>query len=172
MLIFDIFFNILCNIFGNQLIMKRLIAFISIVLLSFLVLLSYKNNKIFDCNYEKFVVVTKNENLLKDCEKIVNGDNVYFIVEKEQKDKVENLNFSDTLGVVFYFNKNIKFNNFNRRFNYSLSGGKSIEGRQVFYGYDKNYSDFRLIENKKVNVQLVRTENEWILGYPLILTGF
>ncbi len=152
--------------------MKRLIAFIFIVILSFLVLLTSKNNKIFDYDYEKVIIVTKNENLLKDCEKIVNGDNFYFIVEKEKKDRVENLYFSNTLGVVFYYNKNLTFNSFNKRFNYSLFGGKSIEDREVFYGYDKNYSDYRILENKKVNVQLVRTENEWILGYPLIITGF
>ncbi len=152
--------------------MKRLIAFIFIILFSFMLLIIKDNNEIFDCNCEKMVIVSNNENLLEDCQKIFNSDDVYFIVEKEEKEKIDNLDFSYVKGVVLYFNKNVNLNYFNKRFNYTLFGGKSIEDRQVYYGYDKNYCDYRIIENKRVNVQLVKTENEWIVGYPLIITGF
>lgn len=152
--------------------MKRLIAFVFIIISSFLLLATKNNNKVFEYDYEKAVVVTKNENLLEDCEKTINGENVYFLVKKEQKEKIENLDFSSVIGLVFYFDKEIKYDYFNKRFDYTLFGGKIIEGRQVFYGYDKNYCDYRIIENKKVNVQLAKTEDEWIIGYPLIITGF
>ena len=152
--------------------MKRLIAFILIIIASFLLLLTKNNNKVFDYDYEKVIIVTKNEKLLDDCEKMVNGNNIYFLVRRDQGDKIKNLDFSYVSGIVLYLNKDIKFDYFNRHFNFTLFGGKTIENRQVFYGYDKNYGDYRIIKNKKVNVQLAKTENEWILGYPLIITGF
>ena len=131
--------------------MKRLIAFVFIIITSFLLLLTKNNDKVFDCDFNKAIVVTKSENLLEDCEKMINGDNFYFLISKEQKQKIENLDFSSVIGIVLYFNKDIKFDYFKEHFGYTLFGGKTIEGRQMFYGYDKKYCDYRIIDNKKVN---------------------
>ena len=42
----------------------------------------------------------------------------------------------------------------------------------IYYGYTSKYSDFRLINGKKINIQIAFTEYGVMLGLPLILTGF
>ena len=34
------------------------------------------------------------------------------------------------------------------------------------------YKEFEFIDGKKINVQLAKTDDNWVLGFPMILTGF
>lgn len=43
---------------------------------------------------------------------------------------------------------------------------------KILYGYKNDFSDFRFIDGKKINVQIAWAENETIVGFPLIMTGF
>ena len=49
---------------------------------------------------------------------------------------------------------------------------QDVEGMQVFYGYTNLYDDFRYVAGKKINVQIAQQQNQVIVGFPLILTGF
>ena len=56
-------------------------------------------------------------------------------------------------------------------FDYIYQGG-SAQDYLIYYGYYSNFKDYRYVDGKKINFQLAKTGEGWILGLPLIETGF
>lgn len=47
-----------------------------------------------------------------------------------------------------------------------------IEDRLIIEGYTKELNDYKVINNQKINIQMSITENEILIGYPLIYNSF
>ncbi len=102
--------------------------------------------------------------------KIVKNGNVnYYTFQNDacEFDKIKNYE-----GAVFYFSKETSFNFFEDICSCTFTRASKIENMNVYYGFCTDFSKFVLHENKKVNVQLAEREEGWVLGFPLILTGF
>ena len=150
--------------------MKRMIAFIFVIFVLFGVIL-VKDNLPSSFDYTKVVVVSKNDDLCS-AEKIQNGEVYYYFLGKDAKDILDNISGKDIEGIVYYLSNEYDIGFLNKKFDYTLSSPSYVEGREVYYGYDKDYYDFRFIDGKKINVQIANDGNGWIIGYPMILTGF
>ncbi len=152
--------------------MKRMVAFIFIILAFFGVGL-FKNDSLDINDYERVVIVSKLDDLTNKGSKVQNGEDYYYYLNYQEGESVrKNLSSYQISGIIFYLSKEYSFNSFNKKFDYTLSAKSIVEDNDVYYGYDKDYSDFRLVGGKKINLQLVKSDNNWILGYPMILTGF
>ncbi len=147
--------------------MKRMIAFfiVSILLVGAGV---YKQNvgSLFD-GYTKLVVVSKEalagQNYLK-------NDNLYYYT-LEGNQKARELFNQNYLAYNFYFPSDYKIENITNNLDFFYQGGSS-SGYTIYYGYFMGYSNFNYIGNKKINIQIVNTGSEVIVGLPLIVTGY
>ena len=148
--------------------MKKMIAFIFVIFL-FLGIAVAKINFPQKFDYERLIIVSEKK---LDYASIKNGNDYYYFFDKKDK-TIFNKNFdiTDIKGLTFYISSKYDLNYFSNHFNY-LTSKSEVDKKQVYYGYDKNYYDFRLIDGKKINFQLVKDEEGWILGYPAILTSF
>ncbi len=152
--------------------MKRMIAFIFIVVMM-LGIAYFKDAMPKAESFERAVIVSDFGDLDIQGEILKNGKDFYYYVDYAQCKIALNRNGNDKIkGIVYYYNKNLDLNYFTRKFNYSISDKTTIEDRDVYYGYDEDYYDFRFISGKKINFQLAYDGNNWILGYPMIITGF
>ncbi len=151
--------------------MKRMVAFILIIFSLFCIVI-FKDNLVISNDYEKMVIISSNDRLNLHCKILQNGDDFYYFIDNNKNNIQKLLNDNDIKGIVLYFSKDFNLNYFNNKLDYTLSKESIVGGRKVYYGYDKDYSDYRFVDNKKINVQLVYDGNQWIMGYPMILTGF
>ncbi|MBO5394762.1 MAG: hypothetical protein J6A28_02530 [Clostridia bacterium] len=152
--------------------MKRMIAFFMCALAMFLLKGGQVNNlSVFD-RVEKVVLVLseKNENFT---DALQNGNDFYYTF-----DKMEAMNILPSLdemkclkGVNLYFSKELSLSYFQERLDF-LGERKECVEMDVYYGFYRHYKKFELVDGKKVNVQLVFTGEQWIMGLPIILTGF
>ena len=150
--------------------MKKMIAFL--FLSAFLAGL---NNFVIEdiSKFDKFskALIVSEEDVELQCEKVQNGQDFYYIFENEKDIVQMTEKFEDVKGINLYFDKNISLTYFSNQINY-FSKGQDVEDMEVYYGYYPGYKDFRFVDGKKINVQLVKTADCWIMGFPLILTGF
>ncbi len=93
--------------------------------------------------------------------------NYYTFQNNKEFDKINNYE-----GVVFYFSKETKLDFFEDICSFAFTQPSKVEDMNVYYGFCPDFSKFVLHENKKVNFQLAEREGDWVLGFPLILTGF
>lgn len=150
--------------------MKKMIAFIFIIILLFGIALA-KINYPKPLNYEKVVVVTEKKYDLE-CEIIKSGNDYYYMLGNKADKILKNIDISQIKGIVFYLPGEYKLQDLKKHFNYMVFDSKSVQNKKVYYGYDDSYYNFKIIDGKKINFQLVEDQNQWILGYPMILTGF
>ncbi len=123
--------------------------------------------------YDRAVIISKYAGLGLEGEVVESGNDFYYFVNKNVcESAMKNLSSEKISGVVFYYNNKYNLNYFAKKFDYNLTKKTIVENREVYYGYDKNYYDFRIIDGKKVNFQLAFDGNNWILGYPMIILGF
>ena len=73
---------------------------------------------------------------------------------------------------VILFFQNLKPDDLMKSLNMLVLKEEYINDCKIIYGYTSKYNNFRLIENKRVNVQIACKNNEIIAGFPLILSGF
>lgn len=104
---------------------------------------------------------------------VQNGEQYYYDFDSSDEDKkrLEGIDKNDIEGYVFYYQTDKKLTYFSTHFDY-IYQGKAVENYDVYYGYYSGYNDFRYVTGKKVNFQLVKTDSSWILGFPLIVTGY
>ena len=100
---------------------------------------------------------------------VQNGDE--YIVEVYSDIESFYQKYSDKIkGFNLYFSENAE------QIIQTLSGqiyrSQDVEGMKIYYGYTNLYNDFRYVSGKKINVQIAEQENQVIVGFPLILTGF
>lgn len=121
--------------------------------------------------YEKVCVVSK-EDFCKSS-KVKNGNlNYYTYLQNEKGSLKKCLEDFDSEGIVFYFplEKGDKY--FKQKLNYTFTDAKIISGRKVYSGFLRGFDKFVMIDAKKINVQIAKTDEFWVVGLPLILTGF
>ena len=104
-----------------------------------------------------------------DC--IKNGDQ-YILTIYSDFENFYKTNKNNIKGFNLYFDKNFNINDFCKQIHASTFKGKSIDENQILYGYTNEYNDFRYVDGKKINMQIVINENEIVVGFPLILSGF
>lgn len=115
------------------------------------------------------MVVVSSEKLSDDY--VQNGEEYYSVFKQsEGLSIIENWENVVAKGVNLYFvDKNFEY--FAKRVENIQKIG-DIEGQPCWQGYYSGFKDFRYINKKKINFQLVQTNEGWIMGFPYILTGF
>lgn len=151
--------------------MKRLIAFIFVVVL--IIFVGYYNDSeesMFDLCDGILIITSKP---VENKKFYSSGGDFYSTFDVEESQSIlKNLNRINGLkGVNLYFDGKIPFSYFSDKITY-LKQTKDVGEYKVFEGYTTFFDKFNWIDNKKINVQLVQTQDQWILGVPLILTGF
>lgn len=150
--------------------MKKMIGFFLIIaLLIGASLLNGFNHEIIS-SYNKLVIVSSNYVEEYKDNAIESGGKYYYFFDAENEFDYEK--FGNIEGLNFYFDKNTPFSFFENNVDFIYKSEGEINGYDIYYGYTVKYKDFLNINNKKVNFQLVITQDEWIMGFPLILTGF
>ncbi len=149
-----------------------MIAFIFVVFM-FLGVAYFKDSLPKAEDYERAVIISKFDNL-EICDEIIQSgsDFYYYLNFKECQSALKSLGSEKISGIVYYYDNSFDLNYFKRKFGYNMTDKTMVEDCQVYYGYDKDYCDFRVIDGKKMNFQLVYDGNCWILGYPMIIIGF
>lgn len=152
--------------------MKRMIAFLFCTIILFLIIFAKSDNFEFINEYDKLIVISKNLNISQDYQ--LNGDQYYYSFTKDEGNEFleKEANNYEIDGYVFYFNNLFNINKFSKYVDFLLDKNTQIEGYEIYYGYYSGSEDFRYINNKKINFQLAHHNDEWILGFPAILTGF
>ncbi len=149
--------------------MKKMIGFFLIILLLFVASYFEDNKNVFQ-DYNKIAIVSsiyyeKYQNNL-----VESGNNFYYFFNADQEYDLND--FEKIKGINYYFDKNIPFSYFEKKVDFIYKGEGKVDNYQIYYGYYGKYDDYRYVFNKKVNFELVKTDNEWIMGFPLILTGY
>ena len=98
-------------------------------------------------------------------------ENTYVSFENKN-DLCQFLKTEEAEGVVLYFDKSFTINYFLQKLHYNVTSSSTVEKMKVFYGYTNDYDKFVIHDNKKVNVQIAKREEGWVVGFPMILSGF
>ena len=123
--------------------------------------------------FDRLVVITSQAYTDLSNDYISNGNLYYYKLSKEEgKEFLKEKKKYKIEGISFYFDKKYDLNYFKTLFDNNLSKETQLENLKVYYGFYKNFEDYKMIDGKKINVQLAKTEDEWVVGFPLILTGF
>jgi len=150
--------------------MKRIVVFFVIGLLALGILVGTGANKYNFEGLEKVCFVTdlthsENENA------VISGNDVYITVgvseAKETMGKLDNIK-----GYVLYFNNDCDKDKLLNIFLDYSSDEYLVGNTRIINGYSSKYSDFRLVDGKKYNVQVAFSEENVLVGFPMILTGF
>lgn len=150
--------------------MKKMVGFFLIIalLIGATIFNDFNHNII--SSYNKMAIVSSSYVELYKDNVIESGGKFYYffnddsVVDIEKFNKIEGLNF--------YYDKNTPLSFFEKNVDFIYKSNKKINDYEIYYGYTVKYNDFVNVDNKKVNFQLVNTQEEWIIGFPLILTGF
>lgn len=158
---------------GNICFMKKLIAFV--LILACLVPTAFfkmETNPIFEMQgVEKVCFVAEREYLEDEVESVRCGD-LYFnycSLETAKKNFVEFKKYIK--GFQFYF-KDVALDSILSTLKCEVVTTVEVEGREVLCGYTPYYENNIFVDEKKVNMQVACLENEIVLGFPLILTGY
>lgn len=81
------------------------------------------------------------------------------------------INEIDYDAIQLYLNTE-SFENLKKTLKYQNVKMEKIDNLCIFYGYTPFYQDCVYIDNKKVNVQFVLNDNNLVVGFPMILTGY
>ena len=165
--------------------MKKMIAFFKLFVVFLLVLLfiigfvlgikghEFDNKKVFSKfnDYEKVTIISK-ENFLGQMG-IENGEFKYYTYSKfQESETISVLDKGKVEGIVFHFSQDKDFQYFQKAINFNLTSPEDISNIEVCYGYTSLFDRFILIKGKKANVQIAKNDCGWLVGLPMILTGF
>lgn len=152
--------------------MKKVIAFLLCAAFVFFVKdFSGNNLSKFD-NATKLIVVC--DDMLEEYENsFQSGSDFYYTFEgDEMKGVLEKLDDIEGLkGLNLYFPPETKLAYFQGKLDY-LSDKSLLDETEIYYGYYRHFDDFEWLNGKKINVQLALTSEGWVMGLPMILTGF
>ena len=120
---------------------------------------------------EKGVLVTSIP--FQDDNFIYSGGNYYSVINKQDIGKILQAQnkIEGFKGLNLYFNETISLQKLKKQIDF-LSEKSVINGQEIYTGYSENFDNFVWIEGKKVNLQIASTQNGFVVGIPLILTGF
>ncbi len=152
--------------------MKKLIAFFIIAI--FLFAASYLKIDDFSLfqDYTHVVIISSKPYSQLEMQ-AQNGEQYYYDFNNtaEDKKRMEIIDKNNIDGYVFYYQLDKELDDFMTCFDF-IYQGKTIDTYKVYYGYYSGYNDFCYVSGKKINFQLVKNENSWLLGFPLIITGY
>lgn len=149
--------------------MKRLLAFLFVSALLIGLPMFAGRDVLQNEHISKAIIVCKEDIEFDDSLKIISGEQFYYTLLEnfsEQAKKFKNID-----GIVLYF-YDYSFKNIVKDFNIDFFEGQPAGEYQISYGYTNFFKDFVYVNNKQVNVQIAQKDNEVIVGFPAILTGF
>lgn len=149
--------------------MKRMIGFFIMIILLMLVGFTKEDNFSAFYSFSKMTLVTT-EKLDSKAEPIISGNQYYYTFENTNEN-IKLLEDNSFDCYIFYFDLELNANKLMENFDYIYQGG-SAQDYLIYYGYCSNFKDYRYVDGKKINFQLAKTGEGWILGLPLIETGF
>ncbi len=149
--------------------MKRMIGFFIMIILLLLVGFIKEDNFSAFYSFSKMTLVTT-EKLDSMTEPIISGNQYYYTFENTNEN-IKLLEDNSFDCYIFYFDIELSANKLMKNFDYIYQGG-STQDYLIYYGYYSNFKDYRYVDGKKINFQLAKTAEDWILGFPLIETGF
>ena len=149
--------------------MKRMIGFFIMIILLLLVGFIKEDNFSAFYSFSKMTLVTT-EKLDSMTEPIISGNQYYYTFENTNEN-IKLLEDNSFDCYIFYFDIELSANKLMKNFDYIYQGG-STQDYLIYYGYYSNFKDYRYVDGKKINFQLAKTAEDWILGLPLIETGF
>lgn len=149
--------------------MKRMIGFFIMIILLLLVGFIKEDNFSAFYSFSKMTLVTT-EKLDSMTEPIISGNQYYYTFENTNEN-IKLLEDNSFDCYIFYFDAEQNIDKLKKNFDYIYQGG-SAQDYLIYYGYYSNFKDHRYVDGKKINFQLAKTGEGWILGLPLIETGF
>lgn len=123
--------------------------------------------------YETVAIVTDENVEIEERKCVKNGKQRIYTYDKSEESLLQEHMIGNELeGIVLHFSLEIDFSYFQQLFKGNLTRASQIENISVYYGYVSSYPKSVIHKGKFVNAQLAKTDNGWVLGFPVILTGF
>lgn len=149
--------------------MKKMIAFFMTAICAMVVKYFTVEDFSSFLEFDKIVVVCQQK--LSE-EFVQNGEEYYNVFKGQRAEDIltdwENI---DAKAVNLYFDLEKELDYFSQRVE-NMQQISDIDGNHCWQGYYNGFKDFRYINKKKINFQLVQTDEGWIMGFPYIITGF
>jgi len=142
---------------GNKKDMKGLFCF-SLLLVFIFPLFNIQQDDIFSINglSELYFV------------KITEGKQQY---EKQEKTEFSLNELKDLEGVIMTF-EGKEIEEVSGSLNVKLIKEERVDDMEIIYGYTDMYNDSIILDGKKANVQMLKSQDKVIVGLPIILSGF
>jgi len=149
--------------------MKKMIAFFMTAICAMVVKYFTVDDFASFLDFEKMVVVCQQK--LSE-EFVQNGEDYYNVFrDKKAQNILAEWESIDAKGVNLYFSLEKDLEYFSQRVE-NMQQVSDIDDNCCWQGYYGGFKDFRYINKKKINFQLVQTDEGWIMGFPYIITGF
>jgi|GEM_PF-6800676 len=149
---------------------NKVIIFAAAVLL-FAAIFQFKDERSLFDNYNYTVnIYVKNKN--KNTNGLEAGSFCIVTCTKTEEDSVLK-SYPNVLGKSYKFNGiEFEIERFINENNFITQFSQEINGRTVYYLYNYKISNFEIVNNKKVSMQIVKTDDYVMAGLPLIIGGF
>ena len=150
--------------------MKKLIAFLMIGM-------SLWGLKFLPQN--KAVRILEMDGLVKACivtDDDVQGENVIQTLDYNyiylNNEEIKTFNQEINIKGITLYLENEKYKDIIKTLNMLVFKEEVLQDYSIIYGYTNKFRDFKIIDNKKINVQIVKNDDQVIIGFPLVLSGF
>ncbi len=154
--------------------MKKLILFILIIACLFPTMLEkVETNPLFDMqNVEQVCFISENKFEVDGVESVKSGDLYYNYCSLSIAKANLNEFKKNMKGFQFYFKKE-PIENIIQKLKVDILEQITLEdGRNVLCGVTPYYDNYIYMDSKRVNLQISISENEVVVGFPIILTGY
>lgn len=101
----------------------------------------------------------------------VKNDNGKQYYEKQEKLDFSQSELANLDGIIMTF-ENLELETVAKNLNLKKVKQELVDDMEIIYGYSDLYDDFIYIDGKQTNVQMLKKQNEVIVGFPIILSGF
>ncbi len=151
--------------------MKKLIIFLFIIaLVTGSLTFADKTTQIFDVSGVEEVCFVSDDEFDGEFEHVSCGDKIFnYCTFEEAKKNLALVKQSDS--VQFYTDES-EIDSILKKIHFEKLSSEEVEGIQISYGYSPSYKKFVYVDGKKVNVQVAKTADGVIVGFPIILTGY
>ena len=149
-------------------ILNKVIIFAAVVLL-FAAIFQFKDKKsLFESYNYTFNIYVKSE-----ADVSIEVSNFYTVsCDKQNADKVLR-NYNNVLGVSYKFESSeFEIDSFISENNFKIQFTQSINDRMIYYLYNYKISNYEIVNDKKVSMQIVKADDYIVAGLPLILGAY
>ncbi len=154
----------------NNSFMKRIVVFL--VVCGMLISFAFLGRADYDAFEAKSVTFVTSESYEGEGAQVVQSGDDYFIKVASDKAAKVKKEIGNIKGYVLHFDKSVAEQEILSKYiNFSFPPA-TIEGTRVITGYYAKEKDYRIVDGKKVNVQIAFKEDETLVGFPMILIGF